>query len=84
MMRVSTILYFSLGCDRKLHEDMIRRVSNAPINLYYDVTPIGRVLNKFSSDLGDLSTQLGFTYGSMLAMFYNLIQVVVIAAFALW
>ena len=56
MMRVSTILYFSLGCDRKLHEDMIRRVSNAPINLYYDVTPIGRVLNKFSSDLGDLST----------------------------
>ena len=72
-MRVSSILYFSLGCDRKLHEDMITRVINAPINLYYDVTPIGRVLNKFSSDLGDLSTQLCFTYGSMLAMFYNLV-----------
>jgi len=54
-LRVGSILWFSLGSDRKLHEKMITRAINAPINLYYDVTPIGRVLNKFSNDLNELS-----------------------------
>ena len=30
---------------------MIERVIAAPINLYFDVTPTGRILNKFSKDL---------------------------------
>jgi len=30
---------------------MIKRVLMAPINLYYDVTPTGVVLNRFSKDL---------------------------------
>ena len=62
---------------------MINSVGNAPINLYYDVTPIGRVLNKFSSDLNDLSSWLAMLYGAELAMFYNLAQVVIVAALAL-
>lgn len=62
---------------------MIEKVGNAPINLYYDVTPIGRVLNKFSSDLNDLSSWFAMLYGAELAMFYNLLQVVIIAAIAL-
>lgn len=34
-----------------IHEEMIENVMNAPINLYFDVTPVGRILNKFSKDL---------------------------------
>jgi ATP-binding cassette subfamily C (CFTR/MRP) protein 1 len=83
-MRVGSILWFSLGSDRKLHEQMITRVVNAPINLYYDVTPIGRVLNKFSSDLNDLSSSIGSMYGAELWLFYCLVQVVIVAAVALW
>ena len=30
---------------------MIERVILAPINLYFDITPTGRILNKFSKDL---------------------------------
>ena len=30
---------------------MIETVINAPINLYYDITPIGQIVNKFSKDL---------------------------------
>jgi len=45
---------------------MIESLGNAPINLYYDVTPIGRVLNKFSSDLNDLSAWFGMMYGAEL------------------
>jgi len=82
-LRVSSIYYFSIRADKKLHEEMIEKVGHAPINLYYDVTPIGRVLNKFSSDLNDLSNWFGMMYGAELSMFYSLLQVVVIAAVAL-
>ena len=62
---------------------MIEKVGNAPINKYFDITPIGRVLNKFSSDLNDLSMMFGMLYGAELSMFYSLTQVVIVAAIAL-
>lgn len=33
------------------HKEMIKYVLKAPINLFYDVTPTGIVLNRFSKDL---------------------------------
>jgi len=37
---------------------MIKKVMGAPVNLYFDVTPIGRILNKFSKDLNDTETEI--------------------------
>jgi ABC-type multidrug transport system fused ATPase/permease subunit len=39
---------------RKIHRLILHKVLNAPINLYFDVTPIGRILNRFSKDLNVL------------------------------
>ena len=36
---------------KAIHREMLKKVLNAPINLYFDVTPIGRILNRFSKDL---------------------------------
>jgi len=33
---------------------MIDKILHAPVNLYFDVTPVGRILNKFSKDLNGL------------------------------
>jgi ABC-type multidrug transport system fused ATPase/permease subunit len=49
--RSSLFLLQNWKATKKLHRDMIRATLNAPVNLYYDVTPIGRILNKFSKDL---------------------------------
>jgi len=49
--RVFTLQYSSWHATKRIHEDMVKYVLNAPINLYFDVTPIGRILNKFSKDL---------------------------------
>lgn len=56
-----------------MHEDMIQRIVHAPVNLYFDVTPIGKSLNKFSKDLNQLETELGYQLGTMLALIYNLL-----------
>ena len=42
---------FSLSCGLKLFRDMLKRVCHAPVNTYFDVTPSGIILNRFSNDL---------------------------------
>ena len=49
---------------------MIRRIVYAPINLYFDITPIGKSLNKFSKDLNGLELFLGYSIGTMLSAVY--------------
>jgi len=71
-VRVGSTYWFAIRADKKLHEHMVTKVTNAPINLYYDITPIGRILNKFSGDLNGLST-FGPMQGAQLARVYLLI-----------
>jgi len=33
---------------------MIKALLDAPINKYYDITPIGRIINRFTNDVGKL------------------------------
>ena len=41
-----------------LHEIMIRLVLNVPINTYFDKTPSGTILNRFSRDLSKLDEEI--------------------------
>lgn len=61
---------------------MLRRVIKAPINLYFDVTPIGRIMNKFSRDLSSIETQQSWMMGMTFANVFILIQVLSIAIYA--
>ena len=61
---------------------MIERVVHAPVNLYFDVTPLGRILNKFTKDLNNLETQMGWLMGAMLMNSYSLVQVMIVAIYA--
>ena len=58
---------------------MIETVLKAPINLYFDVTPIGRIMNRFSKDLSQIEISLSYYYGSTLALISNTLQVIVIS-----
>jgi ATP-binding cassette subfamily C (CFTR/MRP) protein 1 len=61
---------------------MIKRVLNAPINLYFDVTPIGRILNKFSKDLQSVEEDLCWSISGTVACFYMTICALVISVSA--
>jgi len=37
---------------KELHKNLLARVINAPVNLFFDVTPIGKLLENFTSDIG--------------------------------
>jgi len=48
-----TLLMFLEGnkMSQKLHTDMFSRVIRAPLNLFFDRVPLGRLINRFASDL---------------------------------
>lgn len=49
-VRAVTLAQHRLGTSLTLHEEMIQSVFGAPV-AFFDVTPQGRILNRFSSDM---------------------------------
>lgn len=80
-LRVLILTYFSFRGTRRLHEQMVDKVINAPVNTFYDVTPLGRLLNRFSKDLSVIESTLVFEIGTGYVNFYNLFSVFGIAVF---
>jgi ABC-type multidrug transport system fused ATPase/permease subunit len=50
-LRAASMQIYSWYATRKLHNDMMHSVLNAPVPLYFDKTPLSRILNIFSKDL---------------------------------
>lgn len=44
--------YIGSNMSRTLHNRLLTKVLNAPINLYFDVTPLGKLLKNFTEDIG--------------------------------
>lgn len=68
---------------KKLHNEMIESVTDAPINLYFDTTPIGRILNRFSNDLSHLEEGMGWILESIILNFFEMACVCIVAFVAM-
>ena len=62
-----------------MHEQMVERILNAPVNLYFDTTPIGRILNRFTKDLEPVELMLVYLIGSLYLSLYNLLATIIMA-----
>ena len=67
---------------RRLFNDMIKTVANAPVNIYFDVTPVGRILNKFSKDLRTIEMGLAFQLGFFNMVVWQMLQIFIVATIA--
>lgn len=52
--------YAALQAGKSLHEDLLQSVLHAPMS-FFDTTPIGRIISRFSKDLYLIDTQLPMT-----------------------
>lgn len=58
---------------------MIKRVLNAPINLYFDKTPLSRIMSIFSKDLNQLEIQMTYHISTFTGTLYSLIGIAFLA-----
>jgi len=59
-----------LKASRTLHNNMLSRIMKAPMS-FFDTTPIGRIVNRFSSDVQILDQSLPATILDLLESFFR-------------
>ncbi|KAF8933746.1 hypothetical protein BGZ47_010720 [Haplosporangium gracile] len=64
-----------------LHENVLARVLRLPM-AFFDVTPQGRILNRFSSDIGDIDDMVPESFIALLTCISNFIGTLMILTFA--
>jgi ABC-type multidrug transport system fused ATPase/permease subunit len=48
------MVHIGASMSRQMHNTLLRRVLNAPVSLYFDVTPLGKLTKYFTSNIGRL------------------------------
>ena len=61
MFQVFSFFLVSLRCSERLHDKMVVAVLQAPV-LFFDSNPVGRIVNRFSKDIGCLDEVLPKTF----------------------
>ena len=60
-IRAHGFLLASLRCSERLHDKMVVAVLQAPV-LFFDSNPVGRIMNRFSKDVGCMDEVLPKTF----------------------
>jgi ATP-binding cassette subfamily C (CFTR/MRP) protein 1 len=72
IVRGFLFMYTSVQASKNFHDKIFKAVLKAPINLFFDVTRTGQIINRFSSDMDHIDVQLP-TFG--IQFFQNSIYV---------
>jgi len=73
MLRIQAIRF-----SRFIHKEMFSKIIRAPINLFFDRVPSGRILNRFSKDLNVVDDQLAGMFGYTIGQFFSFLTDIVV------
>ncbi|KAK3818860.1 MAG: ATP-binding cassette transporter 1 [Benniella sp.] len=74
-------IFCGLRSARVLHENMLKSVLRSPM-MFFDTTPMGRILNRFSKDQGTVDDTLPRTFSGFAYNFYGAISIIVVITFS--
>ncbi|XVE89152.1 hypothetical protein DITRI_Ditri19aG0127600 [Diplodiscus trichospermus] len=80
LVRAFSFAFGGLKAAVQVHNKLLHKLINAPIQ-FFDQTPGGRILNRFSSDLYTIDDSLPFIVNILLANFVGLLGVAVILSY---
>ncbi|OQS01876.1 ATP-binding Cassette (ABC) Superfamily, partial [Thraustotheca clavata] len=75
------VLFIAILCSKSLHAMLLAKVINAAIPTFFDITPMGRILNRFSSDLDQVDSQLPYMGLLFLQFLFQVLAVFVVCMF---
>ncbi|NXI42835.1 MRP7 protein, partial [Galbula dea] len=82
ILRAFLFAYGAIRAATVIHNRLLQRVLKATVN-FFDTTPTGRILNRFSSDLYCVDDSLPFVLNIFLANIYGLLGMLVIITYGL-
>eukprot|EP01147_Barroeca_monosierra_P004350 gene4350-6642_t len=77
-LQLTTTVRTVVHASRYLHEQMLQSILNAPIR-FFDTQPTGRILNRFSKDLGFMDDMLPVTIVDFVQLSVSMMGAVVLA-----
>ncbi|XP_072038843.1 ATP-binding cassette sub-family C member 9-like [Amphiura filiformis] len=83
LLATAGILLSTLVAGRRLHNQMLDRVMHSPMR-FFDTTPLGRVLNRFSSDIVVLDLRLGMTLTLFSRFTFSCVSAIIVNAIVSW
>lgn len=81
-IRAFTFAYGGIEAARKLHKALLNSILKCSVS-FYDVTPSGRILNRFSSDTWSVDDSLPFIMNILLANIFSLLGTLVLSCYGL-
>ena len=61
LVRAFGFFFVSLRCSERLHDKMVAAILQAPV-IFFDSNPVGRIMNRFSKDVGCIDEILPKTF----------------------
>ena len=84
IIRAYGFLLVLLKCAQRLHDKMVVAILQAPV-LFFDSNPVGRILNRFSNDIGCVDELLPKTFlAAMQRVLAIFVQILVTVATNVW
>ena len=70
-VKVGILAKMNNDMSKGFHTDIMSKVMNAPVNTFFDVTPVGKVLVRFSKDLEVFRGGLFWSINHTMNMFFR-------------
>ncbi|KAF9363703.1 hypothetical protein BGX34_003505 [Mortierella sp. NVP85] len=71
------VIHGGLVASRKIHQQLLRKIIRAKVR-FFDTTPIGRIINRFSSDMSTIDEEVSNTLKDLFACFTTIVGIIVI------
>ncbi|XP_049823779.1 multidrug resistance-associated protein 1 isoform X4 [Aethina tumida] len=71
----------TLNAAKSLHRLLLENIMKVPTTTFYDVTPVGRILNRFSKDVDTLDNVLPMTLRGWITCFFSVIGTLVVISY---
>ena len=84
VFRVILTFIYTIRASRRLHNDMLKQILNAPVNTFFDTVPIGRIINRLSADLNCCDAELPFDIGNMQMSLWRLLGSLLLCVFLIY
>eukprot|EP00730_Choanoeca_flexa_P019296 TRINITY_DN9420_c0_g2_i1.p1 TRINITY_DN9420_c0_g2~~TRINITY_DN9420_c0_g2_i1.p1 ORF type:complete len:819 (+),score=134.30 TRINITY_DN9420_c0_g2_i1:101-2458(+) len=81
LLRAFLFAYAGVVAARSVHRRLLNRVTAAPV-IFFDVNPLGRLINRFSSDVYGVDDSLPFILNILLAQFFGLIGTIAVTCYS--